>query len=259
MRGSRAITGLLVFAAALAVACGGGGGGDHTSITVRSGFPQGFLPVLLPTAAGCTACGDVAFRAEGDLFAVDGGPDVTIVSRTDGSVRTFAHVSGASLRSIAVGVENDARLFVGDDAGRIWAIAFDGTSVTQLVDTGSQPITGLAFAPSGFGSIGGVTVRRTKSSRIMRNETRLLQVSLRREPAHRCGTSLRILSLMFVLRDTSKQARLRTGRERSGRSKCNPTCPSCIIARAAFGSAPDHRSMRAVDCIPRHTSGERCG
>jgi DNA-binding beta-propeller fold protein YncE len=154
MRGAtRAITTLsaLVFA----LACGGGGGGGGGSIVITNAFPQGFLPQRL---AGSTGSGDVAFRFEGDLFAVGGGTsDVTTIARADGAVSTFANdVGGAgnSLLSIAAGTGTDSRLFAGDTTGRIWAIATDGTA-SLLIDTGSEPITGLAIAPPGFGNLEG--------------------------------------------------------------------------------------------------------
>src|SRR5688500_13053835 len=123
MRGAtRAITTLsaLVFA----LACGGGGGGGGGSIVITNAFPQGFLPQRL---AGSTGAGEGACRSAGDLFAVGGGtPDVITIARADGTVATFANdVGGAgnSLLSIAAGTGADSRLFAGDTAGRIWAIA----------------------------------------------------------------------------------------------------------------------------------------
>src|SRR5262249_49020144 len=100
--GSRAITALLALACG-ALACGSGGGGDTVTITTRSVFPQGFLPVRLANSSGS---GDVVLRPDGDLYAVDAqSADVTSVSRKDGSVTTFANdVGGAgnALFSIAL-------------------------------------------------------------------------------------------------------------------------------------------------------------
>jgi hypothetical protein len=161
-----AITALLV--AACAAACGGGGGHDRISVTVRPSFPQGFFPALL-TGAG--SFGDLAFRLDGDLYVVTGTSDVTSVARSDGAIRTFAtRVGGAStaLLSITPGAGTDTRLFAGDDAGRIWAIAGDGSSATLLIDTGSQPITGLSFAPTGFGDFGGSLFAAAGTSGVLR-------------------------------------------------------------------------------------------
>jgi hypothetical protein len=161
-----AITALLALACALSTACGGGKGGS-TIIATTPAFPQGFLPVLLAGSGG--GSGDVAFRFAGDLYAVSGTSDVTVVSRTTGSAATFVHVSGnPSLLSIAPGVGDDGRLFAGDSDGRIWAIASDGSTAALLLDTGAQPITGLAFAPSGFGGLGGSLLAAAGTSGVLR-------------------------------------------------------------------------------------------
>ena len=151
--GPKAITALLALACAWGAACGGGGHGA-TTISTLSSFPQGLLPLLAGTGRG-----DVTIRIEGDLYFVDGQTStVTVVSHTTGESTAFAsNVGGASnvLRSITVGFGDDEHLFVGDDAGRIWAIDATGDA-TLLVDTGTnQPITGLAFAPTGYGDFGG--------------------------------------------------------------------------------------------------------
>ncbi|TMA36053.1 MAG: hypothetical protein E6J87_01770 [Deltaproteobacteria bacterium] len=144
-------TALLALACVWGAACGSGGGHNTTTIITQNAFPQGFLPVRL---AGAGGSGDVAFQIDGDLFAVDGSSDVTTVSRANGGVTTFAHVSGASLLSITAG--SDGRLFAGDDAGKIWAIAANGSSVSLPIDTHTgQKITGLVFASAGFGDLGG--------------------------------------------------------------------------------------------------------
>jgi sugar lactone lactonase YvrE len=170
-------TALLALACALAAACGGGGGHDTTTVITRFSFPQGFLPVLLEGTNLSEPCqsstvrtaGDVVVRGEGDLFAVAQSSDVFAVSRTDGSCRVFAHASGATLLSIVSGTGNDARLFAGDDAGRIWAIAADGSTATVYQDTGSgQPITGLVFAPSEFGGLGGSLLAAAGTAGVLR-------------------------------------------------------------------------------------------
>jgi hypothetical protein len=159
------IPALLGLACAVAVACGGGGGSNKTTVIKRDSFPQGFLPVLLEgtllsdpcqSSLGRTA-GDVAFRGEGDLFAVAQNSDVYAVSRTNGACRLFVHAPGSpTFLSIIAGSGDDLRFFAGDDAGRIWVIPNDGSSATVYQDTGTgQPITGLAFAPSGYGDVGG--------------------------------------------------------------------------------------------------------
>src|SRR2546425_12495077 len=108
-----AITALCALACASGIACGGGGSHDTTTIITKNAFPQGYLPVLFGGASGP---GDVAFQAEGDLYAVDGNtPRVTRVSRIDGAVNaSFADLSGngvTRLLSIATGVGDDTRLF----------------------------------------------------------------------------------------------------------------------------------------------------
>ncbi len=166
--GPRAITALSALAYAVGAACGGGGSSTVTITALGSGFPQGFLPVLLPLPlAG--GSGDVTFRADGDLYAVAGKRDVTVVSRSDGHVSTFAsNVGGGSteLRSVVVGP--DGRLFAGDDDGMIWAIAADGTSSTLLEDTlTGAPITGMAIAPTGFGELAGSIIAAAGASGIL--------------------------------------------------------------------------------------------
>jgi hypothetical protein len=171
-----AITALLALACVGGVACGGGGGGDTITVITKNAFAQAFLPVLLAAGNSCGttaigSSGDVTFRTEGDLFAVAGSSDVTAVSRANGSCRRFADVGGASdpaLLSITPGSGDDLRLFVGDDAGRIWTISFDGSASALLVDTGSQPITGLAFAPTGYGDFGGVLFAAAGTSGVLR-------------------------------------------------------------------------------------------
>jgi sugar lactone lactonase YvrE len=148
-------------AGALGAACSGGGGGsgggsgDGGGGDTTTAFPQGFLPARF--ASGTPGRGDVAFRAGGDLYVVDGSPDVSAVSRANGAVTTFANdVDGgnAVLRSIVVG--SDGRVFTGDNTGKIWVIPAAGGSSALLVDTATgTAITGLAVAPSGFGSLGG--------------------------------------------------------------------------------------------------------
>ncbi len=165
-----AITALFALACAWGAACRSGGGNDTTTIITSRSFPQGFLPVLL---AGSGSSGDVVFRSDGDLYAVAGTSDVTVVSRANGAVSTFANdVGGAStvLLSITTGVGNDGRLFTGDDAGRIWTINVDGSSpATPFVNTGTnQPITGLTFAPDGFGAFGGSLLAAVGTSGILR-------------------------------------------------------------------------------------------
>lgn len=163
----RAITALLAFACAAGIACGGSGHGSTTIVT-RPSFPQGFLPVLL---GGPSGRGDVVFREDGDLFAVAGTPDLWVVSRETGGIATH-HFSGAgSLLSITAG--SDPRLFAGDDAGTIWAISGDGSPTSPFaaepfVVTGNGRITGLAFAPSGFGDLGGSLLAATELGGIRR-------------------------------------------------------------------------------------------
>jgi hypothetical protein len=171
-----AITALLALVCAGGVACGGGGGSDTITVITKNAFSQAFLPVLLAAGNSCSTTaignsGDVAFRTEGDLFAVAGSSDVTVVSRANGSCRRFADVGGAAnptLLSITPGAGDDLRLFAGDDAGRIWAISLDGSTSALLIDTGSQPITGLAFAPTGYGDFGGVLFAAAGTSGVLR-------------------------------------------------------------------------------------------
>ena len=158
------ITALLGLGCVVAIACGGGGG-NKTTIIRKDSFPQGFLPVLLEGTLLSDPCqssvgraaGDVTFREEGDLFAVAQNSDVYAVSRTNGACRLFVHATGSpTFLSIVAGSGDDLRFFVGDSAGRIWVIPNDGSSATVFQDTGTgQPITGLAFAPNGYGDVGG--------------------------------------------------------------------------------------------------------
>src|SRR2546425_471212 len=73
-----------------------------------------------------------------------------------------------ALFALAAGIGTDARVFAGDDAGRIWAITGDGSSSALLVDTGSEPITGLAFAPTGFGDLAGWLIAAAGTSGVLR-------------------------------------------------------------------------------------------
>ena len=160
--------GALACAAALSCSGGGGGGGGGgagSGSGTCDSFAQGFLPVRL---AG-SGSGDVAFRGVGgDLYVVDGSADVTAVACDDGAVTTLAQVDNgnAVLRSIAVG--SDKRVYVGDDSGKIWATGAGGSTFSELVDTGSAPITGLAIAPEGFGSFGGNLIAAVGSAGILR-------------------------------------------------------------------------------------------
>lgn len=162
---ARPIVAVCVLAGAVCSACGGEGGGGNTA---GSGFPQGFLPVRQDAVAG--GQGDVAFRAGGDLYVVDGSADVTVVSHVDGEVTTFANdVDGgnAVLRSIVVGP--DGRMFVGDGLGKIWVIPASGGSATLFVDTATgTAITGLAVAPKGFGNFGGSLIAAAGVAGIVR-------------------------------------------------------------------------------------------
>src|SRR5262245_32361775 len=152
----RGRTGRIVAVCALVctagVACGSGGGsggGDPGGgSSASAAFPQGFLPVRRDAVV--PGRGDVAFRTGGDLYVVDGSSDVTAVAASNGAVTRFAQVDNgnAVLRSIAVAP--DGRIYAGDDAGRIWATAAGGSTFSELVDTGSSPITGLAVVPTGF-------------------------------------------------------------------------------------------------------------
>jgi sugar lactone lactonase YvrE len=171
---SIAVAALCASALAWGAACSGKGHHDETTIITRNSFPQGFLPALLGGASGR---GDVALRPEGDLFAVDGGSDVISVSRQNGETNpSFAHASGANLLSIVPA--DDGRLFAGDDQGRIWVIPFAGGAASLLtdnggvpIDTGDQPITGLAFAPSGFGDLAGSLLAAAGTNGIVRITT----------------------------------------------------------------------------------------
>jgi sugar lactone lactonase YvrE len=169
MRGCiRPILALVALSCATGVACGGGGGSSGSGTgggASGSSFPQGFLPVRLSGAGR----GDLAFRSGGDLYVVDGSADVTAVSRSNGANSVFsADVGGVStvLRSVVVGP--DGRVFVGDNGGKIWSIPASGGSATLLVDTATGAvITGLAVAPSGFGSLGGSLVAAAGASGIL--------------------------------------------------------------------------------------------
>jgi sugar lactone lactonase YvrE len=152
--GPKAITALLALACAWGAACGGGGGHDTVTVTTQTAFPQGFLPVLLD---GATGRGDVAFRGQGELFAVAGTVDLWAVSGMNGAVTKHENLGAGTLLSIT---DNDGRLYVGNAAGEIWRITGSGTTespfaATLYRSTGSGAVTGLAFAPSGFGDFGG--------------------------------------------------------------------------------------------------------
>src|SRR5687768_17230950 len=109
----KAILGLV--ALAWATACGGGGGHDTVTVTTQPAFAQGYLPVLLDGASGQ---GDVAFRSQGNLFAVAGTDDLWVVSRENGAVSKIENLGAGTLLSITPG--DDGRLYVGNDAGEIW-------------------------------------------------------------------------------------------------------------------------------------------
>jgi len=171
------IPALFGLACAVAVACGGGGGHGKTTIITKPSFPQGFLPILLEGPISSDPCqssvtrtgGDVALGTEGDLFAVAQTSDVYAVSRTNGSCRVFAHASGnPTLLSITLGSGDDTRLFAGDASGQIWVISADGSSATVYIDTGSQPITGLVFAPKGYGDVEGSLLAAAGSAGVLR-------------------------------------------------------------------------------------------
>src|SRR4030095_6169448 len=170
--------------AALSSACGGGGssggGGGGDGTPAGSAFPQGFLPVRRDAVASNR--GDVAFRAGGDLYVVDGSADVTAVSRTNGAVTTFANdvdSGNAVLRSIVVG--SDGRVFVGDDTGNIWVIPASGGSSALFVDTSTNAaITGLAVAPNGFGDSGGSLIAAAGTDGVVRVTTRAPPVVITR-------------------------------------------------------------------------------
>jgi hypothetical protein len=172
---ARSIVAVCVLVGAVNSACGGGGssggggnagsGGDPPA---GSAFPQGFLPVLLDAVA--EGRGDVAFRASGDLYAVDGSADVVTVSRTSGAVTTFAtdvDNGNAELRSVVIG--SDGSVFAGDDVGQIWRIPAGGGSATLFIDTATgAAITGLAVAPNGFGDFGGSLIAAAGTDGIVR-------------------------------------------------------------------------------------------
>jgi hypothetical protein len=160
----KAITALSALACALA--CGAKGGGNSTVITITPAFPQGFLPRLL---GGSSGSGDVAFKPAGDLFiVVAGSADVTAISRDTGAVSTFASdVGGGSNSLLSIVASGDDRLFVGDASGRIWAIAADGTA-SLVIDTGGQPITGLAFAPASIPELTGALFAAAGDGGILR-------------------------------------------------------------------------------------------
>ena len=149
--GGRAIVAACGVVWAVGAACGGSGGGA-TTVSSPAVFPQGHLPAVIAVAGDS---GDVAFRSEGDLYAVAGGADVMAVSRSDGSVAVFsADVGGAGSELVSIAVGSGGILFVGDADGIVYRIDAAGMA-SELIDTGSGPITGLAFAPSGFGDLEG--------------------------------------------------------------------------------------------------------
>src|SRR5262245_52351982 len=163
--------GSVVALCAVVCACSGGGsggGGTDPGGDPASAFPQGFLPVRRDAVSA--GRGDVAFRTGGDLYVVDSSADVTVISHTDGAVTAFASdVDGgnAVLRSVAVG--SDGSVFAGDDVGQIWKIPATGGSSALYVDTGTgAAITGLAFAPSGFGDLGGALIAAAGTQGIVR-------------------------------------------------------------------------------------------
>jgi hypothetical protein len=175
---ARSIVAVCVLAGAVNSACGGGGssggggnGGGGGGTPASSAFPQGFLPVRLDAVA--EGRGDVAFRAGGDLYVVDGSADVTAVSRSSGTVTTFSadvDSGNAVLRSIVVG--SDGRVFAGDDVGNIWVVPEGGGSATLFIDTAtSAAITGLAVAPNGFGDFGGSLIAAAGAAGIVRVST----------------------------------------------------------------------------------------
>jgi hypothetical protein len=177
MRGRRSrIAALCALACAAGVACSGGGsggggsgGGTGGGSSASSAFPQGFLPVRRDAVTA--GRGDVAFGPGGDLYVVDGSADVTAIAAATGAVTTFAQVDNgnAVLRSIAAA--SDGRIYAGDDVGKIWATAAGGSGFTELVDTGSSPITGLAVVPNGFGDYGGSLVAAAGPAGILRVTT----------------------------------------------------------------------------------------
>ena len=164
-------------------------------------------------------------------------PDVTAVSRAE---RRRHHVrddvGGAEQRCSRSqsGIGDDARLFAGDDAGRIWAIAADGSATPQLAryDTGSEPITGLAFAPT--------RLRRFRRTAVRGRGRR--RASCASRPAIRPG----------------RHARRRAG---------EPTSTSCSRARRCSRSTPRNDEIdtvsreREVAPLPsrrlRHARGHR--
>jgi DNA-binding beta-propeller fold protein YncE len=162
------ISAVSALACAAGLACSGGGGGGAAPAPGAGGatcaaFAQGFLPVRLPAAGR----GDVAFRAGGDLYVVDGSSDVTTIACSNGAVSHFAQVDNgnAVLRSIAVAP--DGRVYAGDDTGRIFATEAGGAVFSELIDTGSAPLTGLAIAPAGFGSFGGELIAAAGAAGIL--------------------------------------------------------------------------------------------
>lgn len=157
--GARAACALAAAVVALG-ACGGSGGGGGFFVATTP-FSAQLLPLQIdgdPTGVETfSGAGDVAFASGGDALVVGGGTDEVLrVSRTSGAVTTFAADvtgDGAVLHAIAVD-PGDGTVYVGADDGEIHAIDDEGV-VTLLVDTGDGPVNGMAFAPSGFGDVGG--------------------------------------------------------------------------------------------------------
>jgi len=161
--GVRAAGVLGALAIALGTACGGSGGGGGVFV-VTEPFSAQLLPLQIDevdepadtTEETTTGAGDVTFLSGGDALVVGGGTDSVLrVSRTSGAVTTFAaDVTGnaAVLQAIAVD-RGDGTVYVGADDGAIHAIDDEGVA-TFLIDVGDV-VNGLAFAPSGFGDVGG--------------------------------------------------------------------------------------------------------
>ena len=159
--GPRAITALLALACARRAAAAAA-----AATTSRSSRRRRFRRDSCPCSTGRPGSGDV--RCGSTAISSPSTAD-TPTSRDLAPERQPSDVTRSNvgrreqpLLSITVGFGDDTRLFAGDDDGQIWAIATARPSRPHLrlfADTGTQPITGLAFAPTGFGDFGGSALR----------------------------------------------------------------------------------------------------
>ena len=188
---------------------------------------------------GGTGRGDVAFRFDEDLFAVDGSATRSVkrVSRLNGDVTTFAHREWReNLLSIAVGF--------GDERGYSSAIrrAASGRSLATAAlrknssTRAAMLITGLAIAPAGFGDLGGSLFAAAGDSGIWRIPTG--------DPAQPEG-STRVAIVMST--SCSRERRSSRSTPRKEDRDGEPERGSCAVAVYArlHNARGDHRRHSA--------------